>query len=473
MLLSWEKDPFPVEDSFAHFLTDYFQTCPALQIDSSRGGKLNYLRAKLPSPLFSPACCEDFEDGTAFLRRNDEENWGIVCEWTTLQEACRQLGQPMDSFLVMQFGGNLYSVQKPLYDSHCEKKGLVPYLKLNIPLPMFAKRAKKPTDPQNSQVESPVPLLYPSLPTIESPLVLPNRLEEAKFSPPNPSLEPMGLNFGKIGLIDKQMKDSAAQIEGKTKAAKDAIAGQIARIPVQPQTDPNLQGEAVGREVTTALHRLVSDKESAANDLCRQTSKQVAASMTDLVRQSAGKVQEYRDVTQACDQRAAGLAYRLQQVEQQLANARNGASIQEELAQLEAEIQGFEQFMWNFSPPPHFPLRIVTACGIDSVSRYPCPVLAIQWKDWVEGKQLRVALDAQGGIYPTEAVLKDQVTVLPYYCQENSLLIITSAQEQQLVCKQTVNIYSPQYYQQAYNYYAEWEINKTELENQQKALLAA
>jgi len=466
VLISWERDPSPLEASFAYFLTDYFHgcNCSSVQIDSERGGKLNYLRAKLSSSqLFSPASYPNFVDSCAFLRQEDEENWVVVCEWTTLQQACEQLSQPIGSFLLMCQGGNVSSVQKPRYESRCQEMRLEPYPKLNVALP-FPKRTQIPTNPPVSQGDSPLPPQPQNLVPPSGECTPVHQEEEKSPDPPlvfaprevKPSVLP-------LGLLGKQLKDSEAQINAKTKDAEAAIAARIAQIPTQALTDPNLQGEAVGREVSRDLQLLVEGKERAAKDLCMQASKQVAASMTELVRATREAEQDYSTVVGGFDQQVQALAYRLQQVGQQLADAKAGASIQAELAQLEAEIQGFEQAVESLAPPPRFPLRILSTCGRDIATNWPCPLLVIQWKDWTSGSQLRLKLDAQGGFQPSETVLTEAVTLLPYTCNENALLIVISADTDLVLCKKDVWVYTAQSYGPA-DYLVDWGIDKAALE---------
>jgi hypothetical protein len=264
-------------------------------------------------------------------------------------------------------------------------------------------------------------------------------------------------------LVDKQIKEAEALIQAKTKAAEAEIFIKINQIPVRLVTDPNIQGENVGKDMSDLLQRLVSDKEQAAKELCVSTSNQVAASMQSFVRTTQQSEQDYRTVAATFDQNAQSLAARLQLIEQQFTASKAGSSIQADLAQLEAEIQGFEKALENLNPPPRYPLRIISTCGKDVNTYQPCPVLVIQWKDWSSGKEMRVKFDAQGGFQPSEAVLREAVTVLPYTCQEDAILIVTSDTDV-FLCKHQVYIYTAETYARN-SYFVDWEIDPAQLAN--------
>ncbi len=471
VLISWDKEPYPDEDSFCSFLINWFSWCTGkkLQIDTNKGGKLNYLRAKLASsPLFAPASRpEEVVDGRAFLQQVDEEDWVYVCDWNIMHEAITQLNQPLDTILLYMPQQQVYSLLKTSYIDYCTLANCKPYPMVHVPMNL----AKRGAPSQSASAAEPATQDCPNLPTESSrtgfaPFGPPPSKSEDQRNPPYQHLAPrteFGTALVSAVMVDKQIKEAEALIQVKTKAAEAEIATKINQIPVRLVTDPNIQGENVGKDMSDLLQRLVIDKEQAAKALCMSTSNQVAASMQSFVRTTQQSEQDYKTVTATFDQNAQSLASRLQQIEQQFTASKAGASIQADLAQLEAEIQGFERALENLNPPPRYPLRIISTCGKDVNTYQPCPVLVIQWKDWSSGSEMRVKFDAQGDFKPSEAVLREAVTVLPYSCDQDAILLVTS-DTNVILCKHTVYIYTAQTYAQS-SYFVDWEIDPAQLAN--------
>jgi hypothetical protein len=448
MLISWEKDPLPSSDSFASFLMQYFSshTEQMLLVDTTHSGKLTPLVSLFNTPPFHPSPAAVQEAG-AFLAQKDENCRILLCEWGDFKDVLSSMSLLADFFMVAQTEGALCCASKRQYEEHCREKKLEVYRTVRVDLKTLIEKRAVKRDIEEEKLSS-------TMAVTRKTEELGKSLESVK------QYTPLG--------FEKHIKQSQARVEAQISLIEAQIHAKLELIPVKTLTDPAIETETLGKTMTLALQQLVINKEREVAALCAPVVTDLAVSMQEVVKSTKQIKQEYSDFIGEIELQERKNADSLQKTEQTYADTKANASIKSELAQIEHEIQAFEQLLTSFPPLIHYPLRIIPTCGRLIGSESPCPVLLIQWKNWRFGQNLRVVLTAEGGFSPREAVLAEQVTVLPYECAETADLIVTDVNSSQVLCRKAIRIAPIS----AFSHSFPWEIDKEGIENTQKSLLA-
>ena len=447
MLISWEKDPLPSSDSFASFLKQYFtsNTEEMLLVDTTHSGKLTPLLPLFAIPPFHPSPAA-VQEADAFLAQQDQNCWILLCEWGTFKDILSIMSLPTDAFLIAQMQGVLCSASRRQYEEYCKGNRLEVYRTVRVDLEALIGKRAVTRDTEEERLSRTIAMTRKTEEDGKS-------LESVKQSTP-PKFE-------------QHIQQSQARAKAQISLIEAQIHAKLELLPVKTLTDPTIEAESVGKTMTLALQQLVVDKEREVMALCAPVVTDLAKSMQELVKFTKQVKQEYSDFVGEIVLQEQKTADRLQKAEQAYANTKVSASIKSELAQIKREIQAFEQLLTSFPPLIHYPLRIIPTCGRLAGSATPCPALLIQWKHWRFGKKLRIVLTA-GAFSPSEAVLEEQVTVLPYDCAETADLVVTDAYSSQVLCRKTVKIAPIS----AFSRFFPWEIDKESIEYTQKALLA-
>lgn len=450
-LVSWENDPFPTATAFAGYISWYFSNLgdQVIHLNTSNAGKLVNFTRQLPSPPFVETNSQPLPELMAFLQERTEENWLLVCDWLSFSAIVDLLELQKDTFFVMVYADQTFPATKTDYENYCKEVQVEAYQKIVNPSPSPEKPSKFVS--KTRDLIASAPKQEPD--NYEPPLV---PKEEAK-SPDK--TENTSVSSSKI---EKSINESRKIVETQSKVMEEALFRRLNQIQVTEMQDPRLRGPEIPSQINHFLLTLMHEKEENVKNLCMETGRKIGENLQVVTRNVLKKEEEYLNRVKEIDQQALFLARRMQEIQGNYENVRNGGEIETQLAGLEAEIARLEESVRGIgSAPKRCPLRIIAACGRASDTEGPCPVLVIKWKDWTQGSFLPISLDAEGGIYPSKVILTEAVSVVPYVCQQAVPLMVTDGNSSLLLCKRDVTVYPAALY--GSNDFMNWEINQQEL----------
>lgn len=435
-LISWQKPPLPVPASFSHFLKSRFSEFAGktLFLDPTRCQNLAFLTNLTDFSPFTLATAVEFQDAGLFLTQQGADNWVILCEWPTFQAVLESHSLSGAFCMLIQSQATLTPVATSEYEKYCSEMNCCPYVMKLIDIGALQSASMRREREDERKTEA------PELAQIDA----------------------------KLNALRRELKLSETRTAAQTSLVKTQITAQLQHISIQTVSDPTLQGQSIGQSLSLDLKELVSARDGAAEVLCGLIAAEIGRNMQELGRSAVQTDLQYHHFFEEMQQRTQKLTECLQKTEGKYASDRQETSYQSDLEEIEREIEALTLRLASVQPSVHYPLRILVTCGRVLGTQSPCPVLVIQWKNCEKQQQLRVVFSATRAFCPSEAVLTEEVTVLPYDCAEMADLTVMDANKKQSLCRKSIEV-APSI---SFSSFLDWQIDKEGIAREQRSLLA-